>query len=703
MKKFNPSNFLQFCKELELKTLSKYDFMQRRNISVYNIICTFDTETTSTYVKKEKFAFVYEWSFCIAQNEKYYTCYGRTLEEFIQLMQTLVQFFKLSQNKKIIVWVHNLPFDFQFIRKLTTFQVFATDERKPIIAQTKYFIFRDSLILSAMSLEKTAQNLTSHEIKKLKGDLDYSLIRTYKTTLSQQELKYCENDVLILAMYIQEQIDLYDGKITKIPLTNTGRVREYVRNACLYTNKNHDKSSTGKYKRYVALMKNLTLDLPRYMICKSAFMGGFTHANCYNVGKVFENVQSIDFTSSYPTVICSERFPMSPMLERKITSKEHFFKLLRDANTLSIFLITFHNLKQSFPYESYISVSKCIKSENVLENNGRVVNADFVTLAITNIDYEIIEKVYGFSSITIHQFFYFYAQYLPTPIIQCTLDLYNKKTTLKNVEGKETEYLVSKGMLNSIYGMMVTAIVRDEYTYNEDWSKEKGDAETQIEQYNKSAKRFLFYPWGIFVTAYARRNLWKGILHMQDDYLYSDTDSIKFLNYEKHKNWIEKYNKEITEKIFDMCQYKKIDFALTHPRTIKGKEKPLGVWDYEGYYDKFKTLGAKRYMIEKNGEIEITIAGLGKKTGAKFIASHKNPFNYFNNAMTIPKNKTGKMTHTYIDERKVAKIKDYQGHFAIVDSPSSIHLEPCEFTLDMSKQFLDFLESILKGEQIFRF
>lgn len=703
MKKFNPSNFLQFCKELELKTFSKYDFMQRQNINIYNIICTFDTETTSTYVRKEKFAFIYEWSFCIAQNEKYYTCYGRTLQEFIELMQALAKFFKLSSKRKLLIWVHNLPFDFQFIRKLTNFQVFATDERKPILAQTKYFIFRDSLILSAMSLEKTAQNLTSHKIKKLKGDLDYSLIRTYKTELSKQELKYCENDVLILAMYIQEQINLYDGKITKIPLTNTGRVREYVRNACLYTNKNHEKSSTGKYMRYVKLMQQLTLNLHQYMLCKSAFMGGFTHANGYNVGKVFENVHSIDFTSSYPTIICSERFPMSPMLEKKIDSKKQFFELIRDKNILSIFLITFYDLKQKFPYESYISISKCAQSEKVLENNGRVVNADYVTIAITNIDYEIIEKVYKFSRIAIHEFYYFYAQYLPTPIIKCTLDLYNKKTTLKNVEGKETEYLVSKGMLNSIYGMMVTAIVRDEYLYNEEWSKEKGDAETQIDQYNKSKKRFLYYPWGIFVTAYARKNLWEGILHMKEDYLYSDTDSIKFLNYEKHKNFIEAYNKNITQKIFEMCEYKKIDFTLTHPKTIQGKEKPLGVWDYEGFYDKFKTLGAKRYMIEKNGKIAITIAGLGKSKGAEFISSHKDPFKYFSNTMTIPKGKTGKMTHTYIDDRKVAKIKDYQGHFAVVDSPSSIHLEPCEFTLDMSKQFLDFLSSLLHGERIFRY
>lgn len=695
---FKPSNLLIFCNKLEKKTHKKYDFMYKKSVTYYDIICTFDTETTSTYVGKEKkkFAFVYEWSFCIAQHENYYTCYGRTLEEFVELMQTLQKYFRLNENKKLFIWVHNLPFDFQFIRKLTHFDVFATDTRKPILAQTKYFCFRDSFILSAMSLEKTAKNLTSHKIEKLKGDLDYSIIRNTKTKLSEKELKYCENDVLILAMYIQEQIDLYKT-ITKIPLTNTGRVREYVRQKCLYP------SSKNARVRYRELMQELTLTKEEYYICANAFAGGFTHANHLYVGETLKNVHSIDFTSSYPFCLVSEIYPMSKPMLTKIKDKKDFLSRIHSKNELSIMILTFYNLEQSFFYESYLSASKALKSVDVVENNGRVYSAKEFTIAITNIDYQIIEKTYTFSQVKINIFYSFYATYLPTPILQSTLDFYQKKTTLKNVKGKETEYLVYKGMLNSIYGMMVTAIVRDEYIYNEEWSQEKADSDKQIEIYNKSKSRFLYYPWGIFVTAYARRNLWKGILEMQQDYVYSDTDSIKFLNLEQHKNFIDDYNFDCMAKLENMCIDKKISFDLVHPKTKEGKEKFLGVWDYEGKYDKFKTLGAKRYMIEKDGKITITIAGLSKKEGADFIANHKKPFDYFCNTMTIPANKTGKMTHTYIDDEQVAMITDYQGNKELVKSPSSIHLEPCEFTLDMSKQFLDFLESVVKGDITIRF
>ena len=43
--------------------------------------------------------------------------------------------------------------------------------------------------------------------------------------------------------------------------------------------------------------------------------------------------------------------------------------------------------------------------------------------------------------------------------------------------------------------------------------------------------------------------------------------------------------------------YHKLDISLCTPTTIKGEKKIIGVWDYDGHYDMFKTLGAKRYMV----------------------------------------------------------------------------------------------------------
>jgi hypothetical protein len=88
-----------------------------------------------------------------------------------------------------------------------------------------------------------------------------------------------------------------------------------------------------------------------------------------------------------------------------------------------------------------------------------------------------------------------------------------------------------------------------------------------IHKYNESKGRFLFYPWGIWVTAYARRNLWSAILNVGNDYVYSDTDSIKALNFETHQPYIDAYNKEITFKLFKMMDYHQLNPSRLSPKN----------------------------------------------------------------------------------------------------------------------------------------
>src|SRR5690606_2668565 len=197
-------------------------------------------------------------------------------------------------------------------------------------------------------------------------------------------------------------------------------------------------------------------------------------------------------------------------------------------------------------------------------------------------------------------------------------------------------------------------IVRDKIIYTDDWEIEQVDKEKEIEKYNNKWTRFLFYPWGVWVTAYARRNLWLGILELKDDYVYSDTDSIKFLNYEKHKTFFDKYNKWIVEKQKLTLKYYNIDERLLYPKNKKGEVKLCGIWDFEGKYTRFKTLGAKRYLYEKDGELYLTVAGLSKRNGIEYMKEKCNydngkVFEMFDDNLYVPADRTGKNTHTYID------------------------------------------------------
>lgn len=682
--------------------LSQFEIKEiktNKKVTYLNIESAFDIETTSYINNGEKSAFMYIWMFGLGLGKEIF--YGRTWEEFLDLCERLQHYFGLNENRRLVIYVHNLGYEFQFMCKYFNWEnVFAINERKPIKALCSYGIeFRDSYILSGYSLANTAKNLTTHKVRKMEGDLDYSLIRHQSTQLTEKELGYCSNDIEIILAYINEQIAQYED-ITKIPLTNTGRVRKYVKDACYYTSSNHRKSNRGKYQRYRQIMSDLTLDKSTYIQLKRAFMGGFTHSNPNHTGKTLENVSSIDLTSSYPTVMLADKFPMSRAKELNITTVEELKKAM--SLYCLVFDLKLEGLRNTLKYESYISESKCFKMVKPVINNGRVYDAEMIQTTITDVDFNIIEKVYEWDKISIANVRGFVKAYLPKSIIESILNLYQDKTTLKGVEGKEVEYLLSKGMLNSVYGMCVTDVVKDEHVFNDTWGVERVDVDEKIDEYNKSKNRFLFYPWGIWVTAYARRNLWTAILNIGDDYIYSDTDSIKMLNFDKHKGYVEKYNKHIGKKLADMMEHYKLNVELLAPKTIQGKAKPLGIWEFEGNYSHFKTLGAKRYLVKENGEFHLTVAGLSKKNGINHMVNicggdTEQVFNIFNDNLYIPADKTGKMTHTYIDTEKEMFVVDYDGVEERVLTLSGIHLEPCDFTLSISEQYNQFLRAISSG------
>lgn len=697
---------LQELNNIPIDIVSKFDTKTETVKRYFNIECAFDIETSSVMLDGEqKFAFMYEWTFGI--KDKNFICYGRTWEEFKDLCGQLQEYFLLDSEHILVVYVHNLSYEFQFMRKYFNWlNVFAIDDRKPIKALCSYGIeFRDSYILSGYSLEKLAENLVTHKVKKLVGDLDYNLTRTPATELTENELAYCHNDVEIVLAYINEQIEQY-GNITKIPMTNTGKVRQFVKEKCYFTNKSHKKSSKGKYQRYRELMQELNLNTEEYLMLKRCFMGGFTHASMLYSGELLTNVSSIDFTSSYPYVMLSEKFPMSKPIKVKPT-KEDFLQWVNSDDVGLMFVARFKGLHSKLSFETYLSESKCSVLENPIINNGRVFKADVVETTITDIDFKIMYQCYTWESIEIANVYKFYMQYLPKSILLAIIELYEKKTTLKDVSGKEVEYLLSKGMLNSVYGMCVTDIVRDVINYDDDWNIEKYTVEMMSEQigkYNESSNRFLYYPWGVWVTAYARKNLWNGIIEMGTDYVYSDTDSVKFLNYEKHVDYITRYNADVERKLKMMCEFRQIEFERLKPKNIKGVEKMIGVWDYEGTYTHFKTLGAKRYLVrsQKDGKLHLTVAGLSKQNGVEYMLRVCNNdyikvFEAFNDDLYIPANETGKNTHTYIDTPITATITDYQNNTMEITALTGVHLSPCEFTLSISKQYNKFLRDLRNG------
>lgn len=666
------------------------DKITYRKKQFYNIPCAFDIETTSTYDEKgEKVAFMYIWVLNINGT----SIIGRTWNEFEMCINTIHNKLYTNEERIFVIYVHNLAYEFAFIgRRFTWEKVFSIDTRKPIYARTCDGIeFRCSYLLSGYKLAKVAENLQTFKIKKLVGDLDYYKIRHSTTPISFKELRYVINDGRIVVAYIQEEINR-NGNIAKIPLTKTGYVRLECRRNCFTTS--HRERKGNKYR---ARIKKLTLTLNEYNVLKLAFAGGFTHANPFYTNKILHGVVSKDFTSSYPTVMVAEMFPMSPAEKLDNVSRETFDYSIK--HYCCVFIARFTNLHSKIMFDNPISSSKCYELKNAVLNNGRIVSADSFIIAITNIDYMVYEEFYTWDDMEVSTFYRYKADYLPTEFVDSILTFYEDKTKLKNVVGKEAEYLHSKENVNSCYGMSVTDILRDIITFSEDelWGLSEIDREHEIERYNKNPQRFLFYPWGIFVTSYARRNLFTAILECGNDYIYADTDSVKLLNYDKHAEYFKRYNENISKRLEIACKYHGFDVSRVKPKTVKGVEKPLGVWDDDGVYDVFKTLGAKRYMYLENNKLHITLAGSNKKMTAEYLQKTFGKyyaFYKFDNDMCIPKSHSGRTSSCYIDYETKGEIIDYLGNKGTYHELTSVHMEQTEYNLSITSAYINYFLKI---------
>lgn len=672
-----------------------------KNIEYYNIPAAFDIEVTSFYQgdkePENKRGIMYIWQFGVYN----LVCTGRTWEQFDRFLKVLKKLLGLNDKRRLIVYVHNLPYEFQFIRKrLDWEEVFILTERKPVYANAHGIEFRCSLKLAGgKSLANVGKDLNKYKVQKMVGNLDYNIIRTPLTPLTEKELLYCENDIRVLLSYIQEKIE-QDGDITKIPLTNTGYVRNYCRKECF-----------TRWKPYRKIMEQLTISPSEYSQLKRTFQGGFTHANAKYVSKILTNVGSHDFGSSYPAVMVLEKFPMSEskLINDKLSESDFLDLLLHNC---CMFDLELFDVVPKRYNEHPISRYKCWICENAVIDNGRVVMAEHLKTSVTEQDFFVYNEFYQWDSMSITNFRVYKKAYLPTQFVTAILSLYEKKTTLKGVEGQEINYMISKNMINAGYGMMVTDPVRDELKYLDNcFFKVPKNIKEGIEKYNSNIRRFLYYPWGVWVTAYARANLFSGIIELDNDYVYSDTDSVKSLNTQNHKEYFDRYNLQIMQKISNSAKHHRLSEEIYSPKTSNGKSKPIGVWEDEGVFEKFKTLGAKRYLtfkhyskVIKEGDISIkltepvhliTLAGSNKSKTTLYLRNTHKPFENFKDGLTIPPENSGRLILTYIDDETNGYIVDYKGIGYHYHELSSIHMEPSEYNLSMSEEFIRYLEGIV--------
>lgn len=634
-------------------------------------LMTFDIETSTIEKTDGSFeGYMYHWQVCIDS----YVCFGRSWKEFLTFLRKLNRALKNYDKKyKLVCYIHNFSYEFQFLYswiKLT--DVFAIDKRKPLKAISKDFNieFRCSYLLSNMNLKKFIENTPNAHYFKGMGDLDYKKVFTPKTTLTMSELGYCYNDVM--GLYEAIIYLLKEDTLTTIPLTSTGYVRRECRNNMRKNKKNR--------KQFL----DLKLDDKLYQLCKDAFRGGNTASNRYKTNFINYDVSSYDMSSAYPYAMISGLYPITPFQEETITSLD----MLDDYNnrycTLSYYSFENVKLKKGVPFP-YIPYSKCIEFiapsyEGNFKGkeycyNGRVLEAEFIKIAMTNYDYQIFINQYDYDeeNVRVEDFFYSHKGFLPKELTDTVIEFFTLKSQLKGIEEKQYEYMKSKNKLNSLYGMIVTDIIRQENLFNDQW--EKGENST-LEEYYSKRNNFLTYQWGLFVTAICRTNLQKAIDKIGLDCVYIDTDSVKFVG--SHDDVFEQINQDM----IDWCTKNDIINYV----NVGNHKYFLGLYDKEKGYSEFITLGAKKYAFNQNGKIGITVSGLNKKSGAQELERKGGLFNF----------KIG--TEFFDSGRKTVYYNDDNKHFITVqgckiENASNIALVDTTYTLGMT----DVMLSILSG------
>ena len=619
-------------------------------------ILTFDIEVTSAWMtpegligyepghdadywnKMEKYSLPYIWQFSF--NDEVY--YGREIKDFLKVLQDL------PGKNMYIIWIHNLAYEFQtcLINLMTVMKTFARTPHSPMYAIFEEFPnirFQCSYVLTNLSLRSWGDELG---IEKLVGDLDYTKVRTPRTELTETEMGYCERDCVIVYEGIKDHLKRYED-VWDIPMTSTGKVRRPVKEIV-----------TNDYKYMKHIKKLVPQSVKEYELFQAAFAGGYTHGNRKYLGKTVRLSDQVpfmghaDIASSYPTEMM-KKLPYNKWV--------YFGHELPDPKTFEnrAYIIRLHLTKvRCKKWNTYISASKC-RGTKIIEDNGRVLAAEELYLTVTHLDYQTIIESYEIKGVCESLATYAcHKRYLPTIFVNFMLKLYEDKCSLKHVPGAEERYKIAKQYINALYGMSVCHVIMSDVLFeNNDWIVKDLDYDKMEYILNKKRRwfdksYFVNYSSGVFITAGARRSLWSCILHgdMDNRLLYCDTDSLFYIG-EEDFTW---YNNKVDEELRKACEYHGFDFKRTRPKDKHGVEHPLGHMELENEdqtLEAFKSLGAKKYIEQRDRRLYMTVSGVNKDAVSVFDSidqfedgfvfdkdyedMHKNELHYLSNMQPV--------------------------------------------------------------------
>ena len=580
-----------------------------KTIKYANDFICLDTETSHSDLLT---GWIYQWA---VKFGKHYI-YGRKPSEIIEMMRLLCDLYQLTYDKKIIIYIHNASYDLQYLKAFIRLydpdpDYLAIDAHGILQCEVVGFKIVCSYKMTNLSLAALADNYATTYSKAV-GEIDYNVLRYQDSELTEADWFYMFSDVAAQYDGIMGYLDMQGyGSAIYAPITSTGFVRVNCRKA--------SKTDNGWHSTFY----NTRLDLEQYNLHRQCFMGGVCIASFYYAGRTIRSDQLAheDFTSSYPARQLLDYMPTgAPSWYGEVESESELDDLCN--NYCCIFVLTLWNVHiKKGCTAPCIPTSKCIHQENALKVNGKITYASTLTIIVCELDYKWIKRQYTYEELAVDKMLIYSRGKLPAWLRDQVFDYFKYKCTLKNEN--PLLYQKSKNMLNGIYGMTATAILREQYKMNSDNVLEKQvqtekERNAALNRYYRSYNNFMPYQAAIWITAHARDALYSMIectgdgngndddlTEVYKNFLYCDTDSVFYIKTPENMERMEAYRQK--------C----IDRAKEAGAFVG--DKYLGAPEIEPPLRAFRALHAKCYAMEEldksgNYKLNVVIAGIPKKS-----------------------------------------------------------------------------------------
>ena len=546
--------------------------------------------------------------------------YGNSLDEFMEWCQ--------NPKENYLCLFHNLKFDGQYIlswllkhgfeyvadkknRHDHSFTTLITDMGQFYVIEVYFKVkghkvnkvtFHDSLKLLNFSVEEIAKSFDL-PISKLK--LDYHAKREIGHILTPHEVDYIRNDVRIMALALDI---LYKQGMTK--MTVGANALHSFKSIC---------------NNFSQLFPVLPLEVDADI--RKSYKGGFTYLSPKYREKTTGRGLTLDVNSMYPAKMVQEWIPYS--------MPEPFEGKYKPDKLYPLFTqrlsCTFDIKPNKIPSIQLKNCASFMPNEYIESSKDEIV-----TLTLTNPDLELFFQQYDVNVIAYHGGWKFKrARGMFTDYI----NHWTEEKIKAKKEGNRPQYLLSKLMLNNLYGKLaLNPIGRQKAPVLK-------DEELHYLMLPTEERKPIYIPAATFITSYARKYIietsqfirdWSMKNKGYDAYVYSDTDSIHCL--------LDKSDLEVLKKHIKIDPYE------------------LGAWDCESTWSRGRFLRQKCYIEEIDGEIHSTVAGMPKHL------SHLVNFDNFNVGFT-----TADFTDEEIGE-KGRKLK-------YVHTDGGVVLVPTDFTI----------------------